>query len=134
MSSVHTINDKIPSALCGVKCPPVACTTVCRVYSGLVPRSPNTTPSAAKLVHPAAVSSVRGLGEPPLVVDLPCMIVNSLGTKPLPYWFQCGAGEEMSRVDSAAARRHAIARTSYSLRPDCQHTLIPWFFARIGEH
>src|ERR1700675_115842 len=53
MIRVQNTSDSTPSALCGVKCPPVACTTVCRVYKGLVPRSPNTTPSAPKAANPA---------------------------------------------------------------------------------
>ena len=32
MINVQNISDSTPSALCGVKCPPVACTTVCSVY------------------------------------------------------------------------------------------------------
>src|SRR6202035_3554146 len=79
---VHTISESTPSALCGVNCPPVACTTVCRVYSGLVPKSPNTTPSAAKLVQPGVDRSACRPGEPSLVVDLPCMPVNSQGPSP----------------------------------------------------
>src|SRR5271168_2462851 len=51
MISVQKTSDSTPSALCGVKCPPAACTTVCRVYKGLVPRSPNTTPSAPNAAH-----------------------------------------------------------------------------------
>ena len=48
---VQTINERTPSALCAVNCPPVACTTVCKEYSGLVPRSPKTTPNALKVAH-----------------------------------------------------------------------------------
>ncbi len=48
---VHTISESTPSALCVVNCPPVACTTVCREYRGLVPRSPKTTPSALSMAH-----------------------------------------------------------------------------------
>ncbi len=48
---VHTISDSTPSALCAVNCPPVACTTVCREYRGLVPRSPKTTPNALNVAH-----------------------------------------------------------------------------------
>jgi len=50
---VHTISESTPSALCAVNCPPVACTTVCREYRGLVPRSPKTTPSALSMAHRA---------------------------------------------------------------------------------
>src|ERR1700691_3436683 len=49
--NVHTISESTPSALCAVKWPPVACTTVCNVYNGLVPRSPKTTPSAPNIAH-----------------------------------------------------------------------------------
>src|SRR5258708_17821354 len=45
---VQNTSESTPSAVCGVNWPPVACTTVCRVYKGLVPKSPNTTPSAPK--------------------------------------------------------------------------------------
>src|SRR6266851_8906463 len=48
---VHTISESTPSALCEVNCPPVACTTVCREYKGLVPRSPKTTPNALNVAH-----------------------------------------------------------------------------------
>src|SRR5258708_31528801 len=48
---VHTISESTPSALCEVNCPPVACTTVCREYKGLVPRSPKTTPKALNVAH-----------------------------------------------------------------------------------
>src|SRR5271167_3198353 len=51
MIKVQNNSDSTPSALCGEKCPPVACTTVCSVYKGLVPRSPNTTPSAPSAAH-----------------------------------------------------------------------------------
>src|SRR5271154_3950374 len=51
MIRVQNSSDSTPSALCGVKCPPVACTTVCSVYKGLVPRSPNTTPNAPSAAH-----------------------------------------------------------------------------------
>ena len=51
MIKVHTISESMPSALCGVNWPPVACTTVCRVYKGLVPRSPKTTPSAPNMAQ-----------------------------------------------------------------------------------
>src|SRR6185312_3079510 len=50
--NAHTINERMPRALCGVNCPPAACTTVCRQYKGLVPRSPKTTPSALKEAQP----------------------------------------------------------------------------------
>src|SRR5450631_3321439 len=73
--SVHTMQDRIPSALCGVNWPPVACTTVCRVYKGLVPRSPNTTPSAAKLAKRAGCeSSAWRLAESATAVELLVMI------------------------------------------------------------
>jgi hypothetical protein len=42
----------MPSAESGVNLPPVACTTVCREYKGLVPRSPKTTPKALSAAHP----------------------------------------------------------------------------------
>src|ERR1700722_11741331 len=48
---VQMIRDRMPSALWGVNRPPVACTTVCRVYKGLVPRSPKTTPSALNIAQ-----------------------------------------------------------------------------------
>src|SRR5580692_2560583 len=51
MIKVQNSSDSTPSALCDEKCPPVACTTVCSVYKGLVPRSPNTTPSAPSAAH-----------------------------------------------------------------------------------
>src|SRR5258708_25060494 len=45
---VQNTSESTPSAVCGVNWPAVACTTICRVYKGLVPKSPNTTPSAPK--------------------------------------------------------------------------------------
>src|ERR1700677_833461 len=63
MISAHTMSERMPMALAGVNRPPTACTTVCSVYSGLVPRSPNTTPRAASLAHcagcPAAAAASR---------------------------------------------------------------------------
>src|ERR1700722_11861742 len=55
---VQTMRERMPIALCGVNWPPVAWTTVCSVYRGLVPRSPNTTPSALRTAH----WPVRALG------------------------------------------------------------------------
>ena len=60
--SVQTISDSVPSAPARVKWPSIACTTVCRVYNGLVPRSPNTTPSAASIAH--RKGRPRGSGRP----------------------------------------------------------------------
>ena len=51
MIKVQTMSERMPMALSGVNWPPVACTTVCSVYNGLVPRSPNTTPKALMLAH-----------------------------------------------------------------------------------
>jgi hypothetical protein len=39
-SSAQTISDSRPSASVGETWPPASATTVCMVYSGLVPRSP----------------------------------------------------------------------------------------------
>jgi hypothetical protein len=39
----------------------MAWTTVCSVYSGLVPRSPKTTPSEASLTHVARFLAVAGI-------------------------------------------------------------------------
>ncbi len=61
-TSVHRISDSTPSALSGVKRPPSDCTTVCSVYSGLVPRSPNTIPSAASLATPGVVAAAWAAG------------------------------------------------------------------------
>ena len=48
MINVHTISDSTPSTIAGVGVPPVMLSTVLSVYSGLVPISPNTIPSAAR--------------------------------------------------------------------------------------
>src|ERR1700739_4345069 len=46
--SVHTISDSTPSTTSGVGVPFVMLSTVLSVYSGLVPMSPKTIPSAAR--------------------------------------------------------------------------------------
>jgi hypothetical protein len=48
MINVHTISDSTPSTMAGVGVPTVMLSTVLSVYSGLVPISPNTIPSAAR--------------------------------------------------------------------------------------
>src|SRR6266478_1088460 len=48
MISVHTISDSTPSTTSGVGVPLVMLSTVLSVYSGLVPISPKTIPSAAR--------------------------------------------------------------------------------------
>src|SRR5258705_13994011 len=75
MTTANTMEDTTPAALRAVTSPPMACTTVYRVYSGLVPKSPNTTPSAAKPAQPAAfASSVGRFEEPSSAVDSLCMM------------------------------------------------------------
>src|ERR1700733_12200493 len=51
MINVHTTSERMPSAESGVNLPPVACTTVCKEYRGLVPRSPKTPPKALSAAH-----------------------------------------------------------------------------------
>src|SRR6516225_6985960 len=46
--NVHTISDSTPSTTAGVGVPEFMLSTVLSVYSGLVPISPNTIPSAAR--------------------------------------------------------------------------------------
>src|ERR1700731_3439669 len=59
---VQAISESTPSALCAVNCPPVACTTVCREYKGLVPRSPKTTPNALSIAHRPGGAGWRAAG------------------------------------------------------------------------
>src|ERR1700730_3553503 len=59
MISVHTISDSTPSTTSGVGVPLVMVSTVLSVYSGLVPISPKTIPSAAR---PNAASPDRPTG------------------------------------------------------------------------
>jgi hypothetical protein len=58
-----------------VNLPPMAWTTVCSVYSGLVPRSPKTTPSEASLTHVARFLAVAGIellvGTDPVFTAIP---------------------------------------------------------------
>ncbi len=61
MISVQTMSERMPSALCAVNFPPSACTTVCRVYSGLVPRSPKTMPRAVSEASGAEESAPGGV-------------------------------------------------------------------------
>src|SRR5450759_4257059 len=60
--SVQTMSERMPSAAGAVNRPPMACTTVCSVYSGLVPRSPKTMPSAAVLAQCAGWAAPTGGG------------------------------------------------------------------------
>src|ERR1700722_3341435 len=49
ISTDQTINDTMPNTFCGetfTGCGSDGLNTVCTVYNGLVPMSPNTTPSA----------------------------------------------------------------------------------------
>ena len=48
MISVHTISDSTPNTTSGLGPPIVMLSTVLSVYSGLVPISPKTIPSAAR--------------------------------------------------------------------------------------
>jgi hypothetical protein len=48
MINVHTISDSTPSTTSGVGVPTVMLSTVLSVYSGLVPISPKTIPTAAR--------------------------------------------------------------------------------------
>src|SRR5271166_68504 len=48
MISVHTISDSTPRMMSGVGLPTVMLSTALSVYSGLVPISPKTIPSAAR--------------------------------------------------------------------------------------
>ena len=69
MISVQTISDSTPKPNSGVNDPPAACTTVCSVYSGLVPRSPNTIPKALRRTK--APDGVCARPGPPLS-DIAC--------------------------------------------------------------
>src|SRR5580658_73778 len=60
MINVHTTRERMPSAESGVNLPPVACTTVCKQYRGLVPRSPKTTPNALSAAHPPGCAGGAG--------------------------------------------------------------------------
>ena len=48
MISVHSSSDSTPITTSGEGAAPVMSSTVLSVYSGLVPMSPNTTPSAER--------------------------------------------------------------------------------------
>src|SRR5579871_1692045 len=63
ISNVQMTSERMPRASPGVKWPPIDCTMVCRVYSGLVPRSPKTTPSAASPAHWAGRCAAAETGE-----------------------------------------------------------------------
>ena len=62
------MSERMPIALVGVSPPPMAWTTVCSVYSGLVPRSPKTTPSADNPTHFVGRPAVAAAGIELLVV------------------------------------------------------------------
>jgi hypothetical protein len=110
MNSVQMMAERMPSAVCGVKWPPVAWTTVCKVYSGLVPRSPNTTPSAAKLAKRVGFE---------LSMDL-----HSEGIQALPY----------PRFRHSAARRHIKARASYSFDGPATKRLLHQSWDEFSTH
>jgi hypothetical protein len=96
MISVHTISDSTPSTTSGVGVPLVMLSTVLSVYSGLVPISPKTIPSAAR---PNAASPDRPTGS----VESGCVGM-------LAFWF-------ISRRELGLARcyrRSVIAELFYN--------------------
>src|SRR6201995_2270556 len=128
------ISDTIPytcSVVTATRCGSDGLKTVCSVYSGLVPMSPNTTPSAPSSSAPRATLWLIRL---PALAFLPCqrlaltLVPETLGGRFARLWAASTLSALGTGLTTVAAPLYVSARTSSALVVSATTgvALLPW--------
>ena len=127
MNKVHRIRDNAPSVAAASGFAPVMLRTVFRVYRGLVPMSPKTTPSAAKLkpAAPIAETELRFSAE----ILATCIATDHSISRPTPVLelgssMTIGGSRRSVSARSAPLIRHSITYQAH-LIGDREHRKAP---------